>query len=373
MVLIAPRIQRLSAFPALMFFGTIITITQKYLYQQTSYSLDLIDPKPFHKPWFQTFILFLGMCLALITHEATRLIAKISVDTEALNRKLEINSIEERKNRWIFYVSALMPALTGLFYIVFQNISLIHISASVWSAFRSSIGIFYPIFNLIFFKNPQPKNIRKQILLMIISLILIGISTILNNFNSKTYIFLGLFLIIISQIIRSMHLLLETYYFEDIESTPSLVIGMEGYWGLLLIIGIFFPALQSNYGKEGTGLYENLFDTLTMLFNNSNLFSLEIMMLFLYCFDSLASMTTTTPAPELRPVVDCVQAISIWVCQIAIRISSSSINEGEEFNKYSWLQLIGEILLIISAILYMKIMNPFPNNELTEESMIDQE
>jgi len=356
-------IQRLSAFPGMMFFGTVIALMQKYVFDQKSFLSDPLFQSSFHKPWFQTFVTYFGMCLALLTHEGTRLIKKVPIDTEAVNSKYQPGSNEERHNRWIFYVSAIMPALCGVLVHAFQNIALIYIPVSVWMAFKSSLNVFYPAFNRIFFKKEQPNLVWISVLLVVFALIMIGYSTIQTSSLSSSYVYLGLFLVLISQVIQSMLLLLETYLFDTIQSTPSLIISMEGFWGLLIVFGIFFPALQGQVGHQGIGLSEDLFDTIVLLKNNLDLLSLEISLLFLYCFSSLSTLTATGPSPELRPIVDVIQAIGVWVCQLMIRASIKrsnhySLSIGEEWTSYSFLQLFGEFLLLCAAFTYMHVLKP---------------
>ena len=54
----------------------------------------------------------------------------------------------------------------------------------------------------------------------------------------------------------------------DIKVPATLVVGMEGIWGLTIVSFIAMPIAAVLPGEEGGGVHENTLDSLVMISNN---------------------------------------------------------------------------------------------------------
>jgi hypothetical protein len=57
----------------------------------------------------------------------------------------------------------------------------------------------------------------------------------------------------------------EDFFMADLAMAPLKIVGFEGVFGSIMMLGLLLPAAYFLPGPEGYGLHENTFDTLAMI------------------------------------------------------------------------------------------------------------
>lgn len=80
----------------------------------------------------------------------------------------------------------------------------------------------------------------------------------------RAYVFLP-------QAVQAAQLTFEDFFMADLAMAPLKIVGFEGVFGSLMMLGVLLPAAYFLPGPEGYGLHENTLDTLAMIKSSKGL------------------------------------------------------------------------------------------------------
>ena len=347
---------------SVLFFGTILIIIYKIIYNIKSYGRSIYkNPRNFEKPIFQTNTMFIGMSLGLLYY---------------LFKKDDNDNIILTKN---IYLLILIPTLCDIISSTMMGIGMIYLQTSTWELFRSSIVIFSFLISKYFLKRKIFNYMNISIILIIFSQFLIGysaikVSGIYRNNTSLNQIILSLILMFLAQIIRAIQYSLEEYYLKDLNLSEYMVLGYEGLIGFLITTLIIMPISQFIDSTEGNGIHEDSIDTFIMLKNNNMIIFWVILFIILIFFNNIFGIITLKYFSAIvLSFLPSIRISLIWSFQIIVKLVFPKNNLiGETWNKWSWYQLIGFIILFYSSLTYNNIIKiPFIEYK-DENSQIDQ-
>jgi drug/metabolite transporter (DMT)-like permease len=349
-----PRWQRLSAIPCMLIFGTATVVTQKFLFEQSSEGRYGIVHK-FRKPWFQTNAMFVGMTLSYLAYLA---IGK--KDMEELGGEQNISG--KKKSGWKLYLSGLPPALFDLGATALMNVQLLYINASVWQMLRGSTVIFTAILSVFVLKRPHFPYMWWAITFVVIALVVVGLATVFSTGAGKSgvsteRVILAIFLTIVAQVIQASQFVIEEFLLHDLDTHPLQLVGLKGFWGFIICTSIAFPIIQNTNHTEGNGVHEDVFDTFIMLKNSTLILSFMILYVFFILFYNIGGMLVTNVFSAVyRSILVGLRTLCIWAVQIILYYALKN-NEtvGEEWNRWSFMQLAGFLLLFTGTLMYNKI------------------
>ena len=353
------------AIPGMLFFGTVSIVLNKLAYDQVSTGkTEYGNPRKFYKPWILTDTMFIGMIFALIVYFYTK----------KEDKKVQEN--EGEKYDWTLYFKILIPTVLDLVESSLLDISLLFIQASAWQMIRGSSVLFTQILAITYLKRKHFLYQWVSVGIIVISLGLVGYSSVLiNGFGragvSSTKVIISIVLVLSSQCLGAFRIVIEDEVLHDMTASPYLVVGVKGIWGTFIVTFILMPILQftSFLGNEGEGLHEDTIDTFIMLKNNMNIILLLIIIIFLVgAFNIFAMIITDQLNAVVSTILQGFRALSIWIVQLAIYYIFSSGNTvvGEKLTPYSYLQLIGFLILFYGSLTYKKIL-PLPFIEYPTE------
>jgi drug/metabolite transporter (DMT)-like permease len=240
--------------------------------------------------------MFIGMFLALLIYEIQRLFCKRSTDDE---RSLQ-SSVDDlsdhhpaQQPHWKMYFAVAAPALCDLLGTGLMNTGLLYIEASVWQMLRGSMVLFTSLFCAFIIHRPHFPFMWWSVLIIMIGLTIVGLATVISTGvgkegASQSQVIMAIFLTIGSQAIVASQIVVEEFLLHDMTAPPVLVVGIEGFWGLLIVSGIVLPIVQFTGGTEGNGVHEDTMDTFAMLRNEPGLIGFVV----LYCLVILAYNVT---------------------------------------------------------------------------------
>jgi len=354
----APRWQRLYAIPGMLIFGTATVVTQKFLFEQKAHGLPKYGTEhKFHKPWFQTDTMFMGMTLSLVAY---LILGK--------KDRAELNQKENEGPNWKLYFSGAIPALCDLSATSLMNVQLLYINASVWQMLRGSMVIFSSIFCAFILKRAHFPYMWWAILGVVCALTVVGTAAVCSTGAGKEGVsesraLSAIFLTVVAQLIQASQLVFEDFLLHDHDTHPLQLVGLKGLWGFILCTTICFPIVQNVKSQEGNGVHEDLFDTFECLKNDPLLLIFVCLYVLFILFYNVGGMLVTNVFSAVyRTILEGLRTLCIWSVQLILYYSlrnteygKNNTSVGEQWTRWSWMQLAGFSLLFTCSLMYNKI------------------
>jgi hypothetical protein len=195
----------------------------------------------------------------------------------------------------------------------------------------------------------------------------VGLATVCSNGLavdgvSDTKVIIAIILTISSQCIRACEIVVEDYLLHDKSISAILIVGVKGLWGTLLTAGLILPAAQWLFtsSEEGNGIREDTGDTFKRLANDYVLIILSVFyVFFILGLNTFAMLVTNITNAVMRTMTESLRTACVWIAQLIIfySLENSEYGQhhptlGESWSVWSWLQLIGFLLLITGMLAY---------------------
>lgn len=369
----APRWQQIYAIPGMLIFGTATVVTQKFLFEQKANGIPKYGYHEFRKPWFQTDTMFMGMTLSLFAY-----LILGRKDSNEVNAVGDSHQPQKTGPKWKLYFYSALPAICDLSATGLMNIQLLYIQASVWQMLRGSMVIFSSIFCAFILKRPHFPYMWWAILGVVVALAIVGCSSVCATGAGKEGVSQGktimaIFLTICAQLIQATQLVIEDYILHDLETHPLQLVGLKGFWGFVFCSSIVLPIVQFVHSTEGNGIHEDIVDTFHMMGDSPILLVFVILYIFFILFYNIGGMLVINVFSAVhRTILEGLRTLCIWAVQLIIYYSTKDANIGEQWNRWSFMQLSGFFLLFTSTLLYNKIIRLpcfyYPDEPLQNQS-----
>jgi len=347
-------------FVLVIIFGSVITVVKK-AQNESSASDRAGNFVSFHHPWLQTAIMSLGefacifgSCYFLLIHRRFKTLS--GIQTEPF---LWYGSPSEVKPRYpdrCFQWSLLPPSAVKLFASGILAIGLIYIKASIWQMLNGSLYIFKVILSKFCFgRRPEPYQYVAFLCTLtgVVCVVVAG----LHGFEGETgdAVF-GIVCTLIGQFFLAIFVTMEENLLRDKNFHPMSVIGVEGIFGLLLMV-IVLPVTSSlpkdPLGNSNLGrlFHDNVLDGLYMMVNDLNILYFGIAYLFStisYCILHAYIGRNMTPIHEA--LIEPLPMAIIWCVEVAVYASGLS-EYGERITYFSIIQLGGLALILTGSLI----------------------
>lgn len=257
----------------------------------------------------------------------------------------------------------LIPALLDLTGTSLAGIGMLYIQPSVWQMLRGSVIIFSAILSHIFLG--QRKHLFHWLGLTItfFGLATVGSSSLLNSSSSSSkgsesdthMTGVGILFVLAGQVTASCQMIVEEKLLKQ-RSVPALkVVGSEGSWGALIMTVAVLPAMYFVPGHSGHGCYEDAIEAFVYIKNNVALLVFCILYIISISFFNFASLTVAKTLTSVhRTLIDASRTIFVWSSSLIIGAFLPKF--GEQWGKWSPLQIAGFILLLTGSAVYNKIL-----------------
>lgn len=400
--------QKIFVISGMLFFGTATTIFRKLIYDQRAVG----DPKyggmhNFNKPWFLTVNMFVGMALALFAYEIELYIKrrkdkKSKIDNSQLLDQIGQNSKKESSFKELFFLIA-APSVCDILATILGNIGLLFIEASVWQMLRGSMVIFSTIFSHFILKRYHMAYKWWSVFIVVSALIIVGLGAVLELGVGKAGVSEGkvifsIFITIIAQVFQASEIVLNDFILHEKTASPIMTVGIEGLWGTLICAGLFMPIAHYAFQNmdDGNGIHEDTWDSFLMLKENPTLVLFNILYLLINLAKNLMAMyVIKVTSAVMRTIVEGLRTLFIWVFQVIMyysmlgtAVGNHHPDLGEEWNKWSWMELGGFALLFTGMLTYNRILilpgfkyedkdnkqleNPLISKEPTSDPLLEQ-
>jgi len=261
-------------------------------------------------------------------------------------------------NQKVLVVAA--PAAFDLLATGLCCMGMVYIPASIWQMLKGGSIIFCGILSVTFLKRKLYAFHWTGLLLVVSGLCTVGLSSVLSssesNSNSTGELIFGMTLVMMGQVVQAAQVIAEEWLMKDVDLRGMEVVGWEGFWGTLMMIIIVYPLLWIIPGSDH-GHAEDVVDTFVMIKNSLPLFLLVLLYL-ISCGSFNASGIAVTGALSAthRMMMDASRTSVIWFCAISVHYGIDQTSPmGEALTPYSFLQLVGFIVLVTGQAIYGEI------------------
>lgn len=346
--------------------GTLNTLTTKIQFTMQSVGLNG-QVETFKKPWFGTMNMLFAMLLAGSCSELFGLCMRGG--KRASNGKTaplledELSTLRGAQPSYFtkcLYVA--FPAAFDLLATAFCCIGMLYIPASVWQMLRGSSIVFAAMFSIIFLKRKMLAFNWLGLLLCVIGVSLVGVANVLGGVGESegssdtAGVVLGMSLVVLGQVVQAAQVIAEEYLMKGVDLPAMQIIGLEGFWGALIMFLIVYPTLYSLPGEDN-GHVEDPFDTFAMLKNSTELQLMVAVYLF-SCgtFNMTGIAVSSVLSGVHRMMFDASRTMVIWAFGLAVHYWFDPNSPfGEVLTPYSGLQLFGFVVLVSGQAIYGEI------------------
>lgn len=333
-------------------FGTCTSLSLKIMMYCESRGFNGEITK-FEKPFTQSLIMFIAMlCIYPLKY------------TEKKEVEGRMIPLPKRSFREIFLPC--IPSFCDLIASTLNVFGLKYIPLSIFQMLRSSIVVFTALLTRIFLKKALYGYQYFSVALTTFALLLIGFAATKispvkttddssdGGINVKNRI-LGCFMVISSQFVQACQMV----GLEDLSSKLGglELVGLEGLWGIIMMCVFALPLAYIIPGSDPSplnGSLENIFGSVLQI---SNSLKLSLILLFFFLVDigfniSIIIVIKYTSAVNFT-IVDAIRTLLVWITML---ISSHwKLPFSERWSSWSYLELFGFILTIISSLINNKI------------------
>lgn len=250
-----------------------------------------------------------------------------------------------------------IPTLCDLLATTLMTTGLIFIRVSIMQMLRGSMVVFSAILTVFWRKRRLRGFEWCGVVLCCIALATVGLASVIGGksddgeYAGWGYTLMGCLFVIGSQVIQAIQIVTEEYLLADIKLDPLVVVGMEGFWGMLMCILVFVPLFHFFPGSD-VGQYENTHDTFYRLASSTPLILFSLVYWVSILLLNYGGMVVTSELTAVhRTIFEALRTLFIWITSLIIFYGIDE-KYGEDWNAYSYMQLAGFAILVLSMLIY---------------------
>ncbi|KAF1774665.1 Nucleotide-sugar transporter [Phytophthora cactorum] len=256
-----------------------------------------------------------------------------------------------------------LPSLLDLLQTVLCNVGLLWISSSVFQMARGSIIIFSAFFSVRLMGKKLYGYHYASIWIVMLAVALVGYAGVGHHstataaddadaFNAV----LGLFFIIAAQILCALQIVVEEHMMLALNVSPMLLVGFEGLWGLVFYI-VLVPILTlspATGSAFATTWHEDFVDSFVQVKNSPAL--IVLILAYIVAVGTLnvtGNYVTKHLSAVMRSITETLRTLGVWMFSLFVYYVvqwQGSASPGEEWTTYSWLELLGFLLMVYGTL-----------------------
>ena len=247
---------------------------------------------------------------------------------------------------------------------------MIYLLKSIQQMFHGSLIIFTFLGNVIFLKRKYYSHHFLAICIIIIGVTITGLNDIINeeSLGGSINIGLGIFLVILTQIIMSFYFSLEGKILKEYYIDPLKLVGIEGILGVIIYIPLllFFQCIScynwsysykedfcSNSDKSKLHIENSIF-AYNQIFDNKIIFYLILFYflgVILYNYSRLIIFQNRSAIFYL--IFDNIRRILDYIIIIIVILSGKY---KENYEKFHWIIIFGYAILLLGCSIFFEIL-----------------
>ncbi|CAI5704011.1 unnamed protein product [Peronospora effusa] len=261
------------------------------------------------------------------------------------------------------------PSLLDLLQTVLSNVGLLWVSSSVYQMVRGSIIIFSAFFSVRLMGKKLHGYHYASIWIVMLAVALVGYAGVghhskesdaddTDSFNAV----LGLFFITAAQILCALQIVVEEHMMLALNVSPMLLVGFEGLWGLVFYV-ILVPILTLTPADAGSAFartwHEDFVDSFVQVKNSSTL--MVLILAYIVAVGTLnvtGNYVTKHLSAVMRSITETLRTLGVWSLSLFVYYVmqwQGPASPGEQWTTYSWLELLGFVLIIYGTLAYKQL------------------
>lgn len=332
--------------------GALITITQK--------------AENFQKPWFFTWMMFVGMTLALILDgralwQALRQVLRPAQAPLQVQLVPNAAAVGHGCPSWSQVKRVSVPASFDLLATALASFGFLYIAPSVFQLLRGIEPVFVALLRVCFPTNhlPLTRAHWTAVMITVAGVTLVGCASLLSKASFSpleeggVYQELwGMALVVMAQAVQAAQVVAEEHIVID-KLSEIQVAGFEGMWGALIMMAMalvlhVLPGIPNEY-RGDTEL-----DGFAMLFSNLRL-SLLVLFYTISCTTyNICGIGVSKELSSLyRVMLETFRTCLVWIFGLTVHYCFDEASPfGEAWTRYSWLELGGFAVLVLAQKVY---------------------
>lgn len=262
---------------------------------------------------------------------------------------------------WMYFV-LIVPSIFDLLATALCMFGLRSVNVSIYQMLRGSAIVFVAILKQYLLKDRLKKFMWIGVFWNVVSIFMVGLTAVFamdsaaeseeGGAGAGQGALQGVMLILLGAFVQSLQYAFEEKVMtHDIAAPPLLLIGMEGLWGTLLCLCVFYP-IAYYYPGPDHGSYENPFNTWYMISNTWEIQKVFLVYYFsIFFYNVLAVLVTYTLNSVWHAILDNFRPITVWGCDLFVYYFITHAF-GESWTIWSWLQLAGLFVLLYGTAIY---------------------
>eukprot|EP00511_Aplanochytrium_stocchinoi_P001376 CAMPEP_0204836982 /NCGR_PEP_ID=MMETSP1346-20131115/26788_1 /ASSEMBLY_ACC=CAM_ASM_000771 /TAXON_ID=215587 /ORGANISM="Aplanochytrium stocchinoi, Strain GSBS06" /LENGTH=400 /DNA_ID=CAMNT_0051972157 /DNA_START=181 /DNA_END=1384 /DNA_ORIENTATION=- len=262
-----------------------------------------------------------------------------------------------------------IPSVFDLVATALANIGLVMINVSVYQLMKCTVIIFVAIFKSRLLGVKLENNMWIGVAVNMLAVCIVASTSFFpsagaevdDDVDSKSgSAGMGILFVVLSCLVQSGQYVYEEKVMDEgaLSIEPLVVVGMEGFWGLLFSVFLVLPAAGYIPGKDcphssnHSCVYEDTLDTFDMMDGQYTIIILTVAYVVIITGYNVAAVYVTYLLDSVwHAILDNFRPISVWLVQL-ILFQVLDGKFGEKWATSSWLQLAGLIVLLIGTAIY---------------------
>ncbi|TYZ64518.1 hypothetical protein PybrP1_006034 [[Pythium] brassicae (nom. inval.)] len=272
-----------------------------------------------------------------------------------------------------------LPAVLDLLQTVLANVGLLWISSSVFQMARGSVIIFSAVFSVRLMGKRLYGYHYMSIFIVAVSVALVGWAGVGHGGSgsgggeggatdpaaeSEAWnALLGLGFIVAAQVLTALQIVVEEHMMIALNVSPMLLVGLEGLWGLVFYV-VLVPVLTlSPAGASGFSKiwHEDFADSFTKVGNSPTLVALILAYIVAVGTLNVAgNYVTKHLSAVMRSITETLRTLGVWMLSLFVYYVlkwQGPHSAGEPWTVYSWLELLGFVLMVYGTLAYKKLIS----------------
>lgn len=314
--------------------------------------------RKFNKPWLQNMLMFMGEASLIAVYGATQRGRRQRAQAEA-PRLLPDGSSPKKTPFYIYSI----PAFCDVFGTGLGAVAMQYTPSALWQMLRSAIIIFSAILSYFFLGRQFEPFHWVAVGIVFVGLVIVGLANVLDGSSDKggdevpmgDRIF-GMALVVFAQLCAASQMVVEEKLLTTgAKTSAKKVVGCEGLWGMMYMI-VILTAMSMVPGNDN-GKFESFPDSMKMVSGS------PLLVFFIVTYASSISvynLTGITVGKKMSTVVRCLvdscRTVTVWVVNLILYYSGFEAY-GAAWTEYSWLTVIGFLILILGTLLYNEVLS----------------
>lgn len=357
----ATRLMTLVYVLGLLICGSLNTITMKIAFTMSGVDLQG-EERTFQKPWFITFVMFVGMSLALAFDR------QMWKSNSAMQKPL-IDGPEKSVPWSKKVVMVSIPAVFDILATGLCSMGFLYIPASVWQLLRGAEMVFAALLAVLVLRKKLFVFHWLAVALCVSGIVLVGLASVWGAAESQekggvasggrgaTTLLVGMTLALLGQVVQAGQVIAEEWLLTDVDLPGLQIVGFEGMWGVLIMLALVFPALYLLPGNDG-GHLENEADDFVMVGSNQALTSIILINTLSCATYNMAGIAVTGALSAVhRVMLEAFRTSIVWIFGLTVHYAYDSASPmGEVWTSYSYLEVLGFLVLMLGQSIYGEIL-----------------